>query len=207
MRRHPIARFAAHRAASPRPETHRFSDLLTDAVGKVSELEDQAVHAVDGLMSGSGVDVHQAMIAAEKASMAFEMALAVRNKAIQSYQVGDGHAVLSDARSAERISALTTIGADEETAGQGRWLLQEHSWRNADRQASGGPMAAGCRSLVDAVARWLGKHGPAAAPLGDRCVAHAGALLGGLFWYGLRTDWRTLYAGLDPDDARQIGLT
>jgi flagellar M-ring protein FliF len=30
------------------------------------------------------------------------------------------------------------------------------------------------------------------------------ALLGGLFWYGLRTDWRTLYAGLDPDDARQI---
>lgn len=32
-------------------------------------------------------------------------------------------------------------------------------------------------------------------------------LLGGLLWYGMRTDWRTLYAGLDPDDARQIGLT
>jgi flagellar M-ring protein FliF len=32
-------------------------------------------------------------------------------------------------------------------------------------------------------------------------------LLGGLLWYGLRTDWRTLYAGLDPDDARQTGLT
>ena len=26
-------------------------------------------------------------------------------------------------------------------------------------------------------------------------------------WLGLRTDWRILYAGLDPDDARQIGLT
>ncbi len=37
-------------------------------------------------MAGSGVDVHQAMIASEKASMAFEMVLAVRNKAIQSYQ-------------------------------------------------------------------------------------------------------------------------
>jgi flagellar M-ring protein FliF len=34
-----------------------------------------------------------------------------------------------------------------------------------------------------------------------------GLLLGGLLWYGLRTDWRTLYAGLDPDDARQVGLT
>jgi flagellar hook-basal body complex protein FliE len=63
-----------------------FSDLLTDAVRNVGNLEDQARHAIDGLMTGSGVDIHQAMIASEKASMAFEMALAVRNKAIQSYQ-------------------------------------------------------------------------------------------------------------------------
>ncbi len=33
------------------------------------------------------------------------------------------------------------------------------------------------------------------------------SLLGGLFWYGLRTDWRTLYAGMEADDARQTGLT
>jgi flagellar M-ring protein FliF len=41
-------------------------------------------------------------------------------------------------------------------------------------------------------------------------IAAAGilsTLLGGLLWYGLRTDWRTLYAGLYPDDARQVGLT
>ena len=31
------------------------------------------------------------------------------------------------------------------------------------------------------------------------------ALFGGLLWYSLRTDWRTLYADLDPEDARQIG--
>ena len=31
------------------------------------------------------------------------------------------------------------------------------------------------------------------------------ALIGSLLWYGLRTDWRTLYAGLDPDDARSTG--
>ncbi len=63
-----------------------FAGLYTDAVGQVSTLEDQARIAVDGLMSGSGVDVHQAMIASEKASMAFELALAVRNKAVQAYQ-------------------------------------------------------------------------------------------------------------------------
>jgi flagellar hook-basal body complex protein FliE len=68
--------------ASPAP----FGDLLTDAVGQVSKLEDQAQTAVSGLMTGSGVDVHQAMIATQKASMAFELALAVRNKAVQAYQ-------------------------------------------------------------------------------------------------------------------------
>jgi flagellar hook-basal body complex protein FliE len=63
-----------------------FSDLMTDAIGQVNKLEDQAHTAVKGLMSGSGVDVHQAMIATQKASMAFELALAVRNKAVQAYQ-------------------------------------------------------------------------------------------------------------------------
>ena len=63
-----------------------FSDLLADAVGQVDQLEEQARTAVTGLMAGSGVDVHQAMIATQKASMAFELALAVRNKAVQAYQ-------------------------------------------------------------------------------------------------------------------------
>lgn len=67
-------------------EAAPFSDLLSDAVGEVNSLQDQAAATVKGLMTGSGVDVHQAMIATEKASMAFELALAVRNKAVQAYQ-------------------------------------------------------------------------------------------------------------------------
>ncbi len=72
----------AQPAAAPAP----FSDLIADTVGQVSQLEQQANAAVSGLMTGSGVDVHQAMIATEKANMAFELALAVRNKAVQAYQ-------------------------------------------------------------------------------------------------------------------------
>jgi len=68
--------------ASPTP----FSELLTDAVSQVNQLQTQAQAAVSGLMTGSGVDVHQAMIATEKASMSFELALSVRNKAVQAYQ-------------------------------------------------------------------------------------------------------------------------
>jgi flagellar hook-basal body complex protein FliE len=59
---------------------------LTDAVGQVNDLQVQAHDAVTGLMSGSGVDVHQAMIATQKASASFELALAVRNKAVAAYQ-------------------------------------------------------------------------------------------------------------------------
>jgi flagellar hook-basal body complex protein FliE len=73
-------------SSNPTKPATPFSDLMTDAVGEVNKLEAQAKSAVSGLMTGSGVDVHQAMIATEKASMAFETALAVRNKAVQSYQ-------------------------------------------------------------------------------------------------------------------------
>jgi flagellar hook-basal body complex protein FliE len=80
------APLAAVPSAGPAAVQAPFSDLLTDAVGQVSQLRDQAATAVTGLMSGTGVDVHQAMIATQKASMAFELTLAVRNKAVQAYQ-------------------------------------------------------------------------------------------------------------------------
>lgn len=67
-------------------ETMPFADLMTDAVGEVNKLQDTAKSAVQGLMSGTGVDVHEAMIASEKASMAFELTLAIRNKAVAAYQ-------------------------------------------------------------------------------------------------------------------------
>lgn len=75
-------------APGDRPQAGKdlFGDLLTDAIGKTNQLEDQARTAIDQFMTGKGVDVHEVMIASEKASMAFEMVLAVRNKAVQSYQ-------------------------------------------------------------------------------------------------------------------------
>jgi flagellar hook-basal body complex protein FliE len=63
-----------------------FAGLLKNAIGTVQNLEDQAASSVEGLMTGQGVDVHQAMIATQKADMSFEMALAVRSKAVAAYQ-------------------------------------------------------------------------------------------------------------------------
>lgn len=63
-----------------------FADLMTEAVGQVGKLEQRARLTVRGLMSGTGVDVHEAMIATEKADMGFELMLALRNKALAAYQ-------------------------------------------------------------------------------------------------------------------------
>jgi flagellar hook-basal body complex protein FliE len=67
---------------SPAP----FADLVTEAVGQVEHLEQQAQASIEGLMSGKGVDVHEAMIATQKAGMSFELLLSVRNKALAAYQ-------------------------------------------------------------------------------------------------------------------------
>jgi flagellar hook-basal body complex protein FliE len=63
-----------------------FSGLIKDAVNSIQVLEDNASSTVEGLINGSGIDIHQAMIATQKAGLAFEMALAVRNKAVAAYQ-------------------------------------------------------------------------------------------------------------------------
>ena len=49
-------------------------------------LEQQASSAVEGLVAGRGVDIHEAMIATQKSDLAFEMALAVRGKMVSAYQ-------------------------------------------------------------------------------------------------------------------------
>jgi flagellar hook-basal body complex protein FliE len=72
--------------ASSTVTTAPFGDLLTEAIGQVELLEQQARSSVEGLMSGTGIDLHEAMIATQKAEMGFELALSVRNKALAAYQ-------------------------------------------------------------------------------------------------------------------------
>jgi flagellar hook-basal body complex protein FliE len=59
---------------------------MSQSVGQVQQLETQAQTAIEGLMTGSGIDVHEVMIASQKAEMAFELMLSVRNKALAAYQ-------------------------------------------------------------------------------------------------------------------------
>lgn len=59
-------------------------------VEQSKSLDTQATNTVSGLLNGQGVEIHDALIATQKASLAFELALQVRNKAVAAYQQMSG---------------------------------------------------------------------------------------------------------------------
>ena len=63
-----------------------FAGMFRSMVEQTSALDQKASDAVTGLLTGQGVEIHDAMIATQKADMAFELALQVRNKAVGAYQ-------------------------------------------------------------------------------------------------------------------------
>ena len=67
-----------------------FMKTLSTAMDQVGQLQSEADGKVAQLLSGNGQDVHSAMIAVEKASLAFAMMVQVRNKIVQAYQQVSG---------------------------------------------------------------------------------------------------------------------
>jgi len=63
-----------------------FGDTLREAVAEVDNLNLDAHYKVSSLVEGNGTDVHDAMIAVEKADLSFQLMLQVRNKVVQAYQ-------------------------------------------------------------------------------------------------------------------------
>ncbi len=63
-----------------------FGNMMHAAQDQIRTADTKAQQAVTGLLSGQGVDVHEAMIATQQADLTFELALQVRNKAVAAYQ-------------------------------------------------------------------------------------------------------------------------
>ncbi|MDE1154463.1 MAG: flagellar hook-basal body complex protein FliE [Acidobacteriaceae bacterium] len=82
-----LASQATENSSSPSAQVGApFSGVLHSVLQNMQSLESKASDAVTGLMNGSGVELHEAMIATQKADMSFELALQVRNKAVAAYQ-------------------------------------------------------------------------------------------------------------------------
>lgn len=69
-----------------KPSESGFGETIKNAITGVNELQTEADELAKKLASGDAVDIHEAMIAMQKASMALQFTVQVRNKIIEAYQ-------------------------------------------------------------------------------------------------------------------------
>jgi flagellar hook-basal body complex protein FliE len=63
-----------------------FGDLLKQAVESVNTMQQEAGRLEVAVAKGENVNIHQAVIAGEKAGLSFKLLMTVRNKMIDAYQ-------------------------------------------------------------------------------------------------------------------------
>ncbi len=63
-----------------------FENILGNSIKQVNNLNLQANRAIEELATGKNANIHETMIAIEKASISFQMMMQVRNKIIDAYQ-------------------------------------------------------------------------------------------------------------------------
>ncbi|MGA2714395.1 MAG: flagellar hook-basal body complex protein FliE [Bryobacteraceae bacterium] len=63
-----------------------FQNVLQNAIGTVQGLQNDASTAVQNFLSGQNEELHTTVLATQRAEMAFELGLQVRNKVVSAYQ-------------------------------------------------------------------------------------------------------------------------
>lgn len=63
-----------------------FSQLLKGAIEEVNRIQHEAGRLEDAVARGENINIHQAIIAGEKAGLSFQLMMKVRNKLLEAYQ-------------------------------------------------------------------------------------------------------------------------
>ncbi len=63
-----------------------FIDSLKNSLDQAQQVQSEADKKVSDLVTGTGSDIHSAMIAVEKANLSFQLVMEVRNKIVKAYQ-------------------------------------------------------------------------------------------------------------------------
>lgn len=75
------------RAPGPRENgENSFSRMIENSLKRVNTLQQEADRAIHGLVVANETDIHETMIAMEKASVSFKLLMAVRNKVVGAYE-------------------------------------------------------------------------------------------------------------------------
>ncbi|HSV30833.1 MAG TPA: flagellar hook-basal body complex protein FliE [Atribacteraceae bacterium] len=68
------------------PGPSGFGNALTDALQEVNELQHAANKEIESVVLGTEQNVHQALIAMEKAGIAMQLTIQIRNRVVEAYQ-------------------------------------------------------------------------------------------------------------------------
>lgn len=71
---------------TPYESQQNFGTYLKDAIQEVNSKQFESDHMTQKLILGEDVDLHNVMITAQKASIALNATMEVRNKVIEAYQ-------------------------------------------------------------------------------------------------------------------------
>jgi len=63
-----------------------FQEALQAALGRVEKLRDAADRSTEAFLAGEGEELHRTVLATQRAELAFELFLEMRNKVVQAYQ-------------------------------------------------------------------------------------------------------------------------
>jgi len=69
-----------------RPSGKGFGELVKDFISEVNALQKKADLAAGQLVTGEAENLHQVMLAVEKASLALSLMVEVRNKVLEAYR-------------------------------------------------------------------------------------------------------------------------
>lgn len=81
-----VAQGAERRADAAAPAGENFGDLLQSSWERFARLQTEADRSVEDLTIGRQTDIHSTMIAVEKAGIALELVLQIRNKLLNAYE-------------------------------------------------------------------------------------------------------------------------
>jgi flagellar hook-basal body complex protein FliE len=72
--------------AKPSASAAGSGNFFEELVSKVGDLQSQADNKIKSMVTGESRELHEVMLAVEKASISFQFLTQVRNKAMEAYQ-------------------------------------------------------------------------------------------------------------------------
>jgi flagellar hook-basal body complex protein FliE len=73
-------------AANAAGQPGEFQSALSSAIDSLESLQNKAADSVQKFLTGENEELHTTILATQKAELAFELGLQVRNKVVDAYQ-------------------------------------------------------------------------------------------------------------------------